>query len=177
MEKLEFSATSIPWPTLFEALVSGLTHNISNRVAILSGISDILSYGDPPPPLFQALADEIPLLNENLRLLRLLPTSANESEEPLEVPRIIDDALALARVHPAAKGCTFEVELAPGLFPAVAPPTQLLHEIVQLVLTEALRSPDVSTVVVHARTVGDQLHVTVGDHAVIAQSLSPHPRT
>ena len=72
------------WAPVLDKLLLGVTHNISNRVATLAGVSDILSGDSTIPPILRALADEVPRLEEGLRLLRLLAVPDDEGEEALE---------------------------------------------------------------------------------------------
>lgn len=131
------TTTSPEWEGVLNKLILGATHNISNRVATLAGVSDILA-GDPSiPPILRALADEVPKLEESLRLLRLLAVPEDEAEEPLEPLRAVDDAIALARLHPDCKDVAFTVEERGDVPPVVARPTVLVHHILLLLVSAA----------------------------------------
>jgi len=137
MAKLDAStARSDRWAPVLEKLLIGVTHNISNRVATLAGVSDILS-GDPTiPPVLRALSDEVPRLEEAIRLLRLLAAPGEEGEEALEATRVTDDAISLAQLHPACRNVTFRIEGRAEVPPVIARPTELTHALV-IVLTAA----------------------------------------
>jgi len=125
------------WASVLDKLLLGVTHNISNRVATLAGVSDILS-GDPTiPPILRALADEVPRLEEGIRLLRLLAVPDDEGEEALEATRATDDAISLAGLHPACRNVRFEVEGRRQVPPVIARPTALTHEIVAVLVAAA----------------------------------------
>jgi hypothetical protein len=118
------------WAAVFDKLLLGVTHNLSNRVATLAGVSDILS-GDPTiPPILRALSEEVPRLEESLRLLRLLAVPEDEAEEALEATRATDDAISLVQLDPACRSVSFEVQERRAVPPVVARPTALTHEIV-----------------------------------------------
>ena len=140
MAKLDMDARAggpEEWATVLDKLLLGVTHNISNRVATLAGVSDILS-GDPTiPPILRALADEVPRLEESIRLLRLLAEPDDEQEEALEATRATDDAIALARLHPACLNVRFEIEGRREAPPVIARPTALTHEIVVALVSAA----------------------------------------
>jgi hypothetical protein len=140
MAKLDMDARaggSEEWATVLDKLLLGVTHNISNRVATLAGVSDILS-GDPTiPPILRALADEVPRLEESIRLLRLLAEPDDEEEEALEATRATDDAIALARLHPACLNVRFEIEGRREAPPVIARPIALTHEIVVALVSAA----------------------------------------
>lgn len=118
------------WASVLDKLLLGVTHNISNRVATLAGVSDILS-GEPTiPPILRALADEVPRLEEAIRLLRLLASPEDEGEEALEATRVTDDAILLAQLHPACRNVSFEIHGRRDVPPVIARPTTLTHELV-----------------------------------------------
>ena len=118
------------WGPVLDKLLLGLTHNISNRVATLAGVSDILS-GDPTiPPILRALADEVPRLEDSIRLLRLLAVPEEERDEAIETTRIVDDAIALAELHPNCRNISFQFVSRRDVPPVIARPTVLTHAIV-----------------------------------------------
>ena len=125
------------WASVLDQLLLGVSHNISNRVATLAGVSDILSGDATLPPILRALAGEIPRLEEGIRLLRLLAAPENESEEALEPTRLVDDAISLANLHPDCRGVLFELVGRREVPPVVARPATLTHEIVVAIITAA----------------------------------------
>jgi len=165
------------WPEVLDKLIQGVTHQISNRVATLSGVSDILAGDESVPPILRALADEVPKLEASIRLLRLLAAPEGEGEEALEAPRIVDDALALARIHPDCKEVAFSAADGRTVPPVVARPTVLTHEVL-VALVDAARPADSdemtnppASVRVDYSVDGDDLVIAVGAHAVRARTL------
>jgi len=140
MAKLDLQDLAVrpdDWASVLDKLLLGVTHTISNRVATLAGVSDILS-GDPTiPPILRALADEVPRLEEAIRLLRLLAVPEGEGEEALEAARIVDDAISLAQLHPACRNISFAVEGRAEVPPLIARPTALTHELVVVLASAA----------------------------------------
>ena len=170
------------WASVLDKLLLGVTHNISNRVATLAGVSDILS-GDPAiPPILRALADEVPRLEEGIRLLRLLAVPDDEGEEALEATRAADDAISLAGLHPACRNVRFEVEGRREVPPVIARPTALTHEIVTALVAAATEGaePDGSAgatgaslqVPVVFSSDSDDLLIRAGSSVVRARLLS-----
>ena len=140
MAKLDtnrLSARPDAWGPVLDKLLHGVTHTISNRVATLAGVSDILS-GDPGvPPILRALADEVPRLEEAIRLLRLLATPDDEGVEALETGRLVDDAVALAAFHPACRNVSFELADRRDVPPVLARHSLLIHAIVVALVSAA----------------------------------------
>lgn len=140
MAKLDTNASAErpqEWASVLDKLLLGVTHNISNRVATLAGVSDILSGEAAIPPILRALADEVPRLEEGLRLLRLLAVPDDEADEALEATRATDDAISLARLHPVCRNVCFEIQGRREAPPVIARPTVLTHEIVTALVAAA----------------------------------------
>ncbi|MEO6864836.1 MAG: hypothetical protein ABI229_05240 [Gemmatimonadaceae bacterium] len=170
------------WATVLDKLLLGVTHNISNRVATLAGVSDILSGDSTIPPILRALADEVPRLEEAIRLLRLLAVPEDEGEEALEAPRIADDAISLAQLHPACRNVSFLVVGRREVPPVLARPTALTHEMV-IALTSAAAGSGASAAVADSdgtllripivfATDGEDLVISVGSSVVRARLLT-----
>lgn len=169
------------WPAVLDGLIQGVTHQISNRVATLAGVSDILAGDETVPPILRALADEVPKLEASIRLLRLLAVPDGEGDEALEAPRLVDDAIALARVHPDCKEVEFSAAGARDVPPVVARPTALTHEIlVALVAAAADAAPEMDSgempddgrvVSIEYKPEGDDLVISAGGHTVRARTL------
>jgi hypothetical protein len=130
MEKLD-SSREDNWAVVLQELIEGVAHHMSNRVAVLSGVADILARDESIPPILRALVDEVPKLEEGVRLLGLLV--AEDGEEALEIGRVVADAVALVRLHPKVRGGV-TVEVGGDLAPVVAERVVLLREIVEMIV-------------------------------------------
>jgi hypothetical protein len=169
------------WPAVLDKLILGVTHHISNRVATLAGVSDILAGDESVPPILRALADEVPKLEASVRLLRLLGAPESEGEEALEAPRLVEDAIALARLHPDHKDVVFLTADGYDVPPVVARPTKLTHAVLVALAqaADAARGTEDSdsmsesriTVPVGYSVDGDDLVITAGERAVRARTL------
>lgn len=178
MAKLDLDGLAVsptPWAAVLDSLLLGITHDISNRVATLAGVSDILS-GDPTiPPILRALADEVPRLEEGIRLLRLLAVPEDECEEALEATRVAADAILLAQLHPSSRNVSFETDGGRDVPPVIARPTGLTHELVVALVTaveEAIaRGGEEPRIQVIFTSAGDELVISVGSSTVRARLL------
>jgi hypothetical protein len=126
------------WSGVVEQLLDGVTHQLSNRVALLSGISQILEGDETVPPILRALADEVPKLEETLRLLRLLGPSTDEREEASEVGPLLRDAAALAALHPALRDVAIPVPDTSGVPPVVVRPLGVTRAVVSAMVHGAI---------------------------------------
>ncbi|MEO7218669.1 MAG: hypothetical protein ABI026_10795 [Gemmatimonadaceae bacterium] len=125
------------WAPVLEKLLHGVTHTISNRVATLAGVSDILSSDPNVPSILRALVDEVPRLEEAIRLLRLLATPDDEGMEALETTRIVDDAVSLAALHPVCRNISFEMVARRDVPPVLAHHSLLTHALVVALVSAA----------------------------------------
>ncbi len=164
------------WPETLDKLLVGVTHHISNRVATLAGVSDILAGDLSVPPILRSLADEVPKLEESIRLLRLLAVPENEAEEALEAHRLVNDAVALARLHPDTTDVDYIVQDGRAAPPVLAHPIALTHRIV-IALTVAAADAvamhgNACAVTVSYSVVEPELVIQADAYAVPVQLLS-----
>ncbi len=167
------------WDAVLDSLLVGITHNISNRIATLAGVSDILSGDVTIPPILRALADEVPRLEESVRLLRLLAVPEDERDEALEMTRLAADAILLARLHPLCHNVSFGVPSCRDVPPVVARPTALTHEIVVALVSAAGEARGSAPAAGESVTIpvgfapdGEELVMTVVGRVVRARLLS-----
>lgn len=120
------------------------------------------------PPILRALVDEVPKLEESIRLLRLL-AAPDEPEEATEPLRLVDDAIAVVRLHPALRGIRYRVEARDGS-PVLAKPVQLIHQIVVALVQASANMAD-GEVVVRVTAEGEYVLIEAGERAVRARTL------
>jgi len=167
MAKFESGALA-GWDSVLDELIVGVSHHISNRVSTLAGVSDILSREQGIPPILRALADEVPKLEEAIRLLRLL-AAPDEPEEAVEPLRLVTDAIAMARLHPALRGVCYTVE-AGNIPPVLAKPGELTHRIILLLVHAGVGLAE-GEIVVRVRVVGTDVVIQAGEGTVCARTL------
>jgi len=140
------------WANVAEQLLDGVTHQLSNRVALLSGISQILGSDETVPPILRALADEVPKLEETLRLLRLLGSAHEDHAEAADVWPLLRDAATLAALHPALRDVEVTIPEVAGVPPVVAPPLGTTRAVAAAIVRASLAadpSSPVAVVVTH----------------------------
>lgn len=156
------------WAWVLDPLIVGVSHSISNRVAALAGISDLLVLNEPASPPITALADEVPKFEEALRLLRLLalPVESDEGVDPIGVIR---DAIAVAKLHPELKGVSYTLD-GEGGTPVWGRPVSLTHR-VAVILIRAAEAIESGEIHVRLEVEGDELVVTAGGYSLRVPTL------
>lgn len=105
--------------TLFQSLLRGLAHTLSNRVASLGAIADTLAAdGTLSSTYVAALGDEAARLDTLLRLQRLLGgTGGEELPEPVHLPDVVPDLAALHALRATAREIPLTVDGDPSVLP------------------------------------------------------------
>jgi hypothetical protein len=92
--------TAAGWEQTREAVLRGLNHAMSNRVASLSGLTRILAPGAAEAgPVVAALQAEVERLEQLFNLYALLPAGTSSYVEPLELPRVLSAVAAMHEVR------------------------------------------------------------------------------
>jgi hypothetical protein len=85
-----------PFDALRDAILRGIAHALSNRVAALGGIGMLADPGDIwTERLAKALGDEAKRLEDILRLMRLLPDDGRGDAGAIELQPLVPDVIAL----------------------------------------------------------------------------------
>ena len=137
-------------------LASGLAHEVGNPLGAVKGYLDLARTRLPPAPnpeLVEAL-DRIGAAAERIdRTLRELLDFARPTAPvlaPIEVSRVIDASVRLARVQARFKHVEVDVQLAPGLARVVADE----HHLAQVLLNLLLNAGDATRGSGHVRITG-----------------------
>jgi nitrogen-specific signal transduction histidine kinase len=86
----------VGWEATREAVLRGLNHALSNRVATLVGIARILEQNaERPDPILDALIGEVGRLESLFGLFSLLPAGSPLHLEPIELPGVLRAVAAL----------------------------------------------------------------------------------
>lgn len=163
------AADSNPFDALRDAILRGMAHALSNRVAALGGINGLADPGQIwTERLSKALHDEARRLEDILRLMRLMPNDGRGVPGAVELQPLIPDVVAL---H-AYQSALLQVECAAvydrETMPVYANRPQLVHALL-LAIDEAKR---------HARARGARVSVSYGGDAervTIRVATEPSP--
>jgi hypothetical protein len=137
-------------------------------------VSEILAGDKTLPPILSVLSGEVPKLEEAVRLLRLLAVP-EEGEEAVEPIRLVEDAIALAGLHPDLTGVVYTTVGAEAP-PILVRPVAFTHEIL-IALTRAALDSKEGTVQVKLGINADDVLIMAGRHLVSAPSLTTARQT
>lgn len=152
--------------------IATISHELRTPLTVLSGSSDLLSRG-----LTGSLNEEQQILVESMRRHTLTMTTllnnvimlagldsgtVSIDVQPVDVGRLIEDALWSYEKEVAMKGLELRVEIAPELPPALADPQQLRNALSQL-LDNARRYTDAGAITIRALPQGEQIGVEISD--------------
>jgi hypothetical protein len=114
------------WLALSDALLAGLVHALNNRVLALSVCAELASQGDSQLASGGMISVETERLQRTSTLIGLLPARERPAEA-LELPAVLDDAIAIHAQHPRMRAVECVVEQDGTLQPVRAPHWALLR--------------------------------------------------
>jgi signal transduction histidine kinase len=134
------TAAPLSWTEEGDALVRGLAHTLSNRVAALGFTAESLGFDDAgsPEELRQDLGKELRRLGDLTRLFKLLPREGIGRQEALQVADVLADAMALHEHHLELRDIPIRSEIQADVLPVRVERWALLRALV-LLLSAARR--------------------------------------
>lgn len=131
------------WREVTDGLLSGVTHDLNDRISALSGIAHILRMDAGDDPMLELLAREVVRLDETVQLLRDYPRGRGGARAPAQVGDILPALARLERRHSGFDEVEVEVAESPGLPAAVFEWTAFARAVLLLLTAaaeEALRA-------------------------------------
>lgn len=159
---------------VFQAMLRGLSHTLSNRVAALLALGEALQPGQPADAeLVAALRQEAARLEELLRLQRLLGGSAHGGThggthggaEPVHLPDLLPDVVALHAQRSASRELPLDVTGDPAVLPVRVRPSALVQALLALVTAGAESARGATGARLTLRYGGDTVMTTVAVEA------------
>jgi nitrogen-specific signal transduction histidine kinase len=121
------------WEATREAVLRGLNHALSNRVASLIGIARILEQqGSKEDPITNALVGEVARLERLFSLYTLLPAGSPGYLEPIEVPELLTHVMELHGLRGDLSQPEPTVEIDPLIRPIRAQRAAVAHALLSL---------------------------------------------
>ncbi len=87
------------WARLSDSLIGGIAHALSNRIATLSALSELMRMEDSPSVNADMLREEVGRLELLVQHLRLLGDESAAPAEALQLPEVTAVAIALHKYH------------------------------------------------------------------------------
>ena len=87
------------WVRLSDSLIGGIAHALSNRIATLSALSELMRMEDSPAENADMLRQEVGRLELLVHHLRLLVDESAAPPEALQLPEVTAAAIALHKYH------------------------------------------------------------------------------
>ena len=168
------------WLNVSDSLLHGVNHALSNRLAALGAIARILEHSDATrDPLIEILIGELGQIENVAGLLHLLPRDQRADAEPIHLPDLLGDTIALHRLQGPLRDTRYEVEESSTTLPVWAKRWTLIHSLLML-LNAAARAAQIrgdQSVVV--RYGGDEAFVSLTVEAPLmaedSQRTGSHP--
>jgi nitrogen-specific signal transduction histidine kinase len=160
------------WATLSETLVRGLAHALSNRIATIGTIAELLRVeGDDPAAMAQMLGDETMRLEELLEQMRALSARQSRRQEAMRLSDAVAAAMSIHSCHPDRRAVSVTIEPGDDSRPVLGDAVRLQRELLllldaatQAALAHASRAVRVRFALQGAAGV---VRLSVGDAAVV----------
>lgn len=176
----ESSAVRDAWLEVSDDLLAGVGHALSNRVAALTAVGQVLA-ATTEGPFTKALSTESSRLQRAVQLLRLLIRRWDTEPEPIRVEDVLKDVVELLGHHPEVRNTSIRLEGAAGLAPVWSERSLLTHAlcIVLSVAAEAVERAGEAELVVRCSGTMEEVRLGIsfpsGTAAVTAQGTSDEP--
>ncbi|MBK5186835.1 MAG: HAMP domain-containing histidine kinase [Gemmatimonadaceae bacterium] len=121
------------WSVVSESLVRGLAHALSNRIATIGTIAELLRVGgDDPTAMSEMLAVETRRLEDLLEQMRVLSARHSGRLEAMRLSDAVAGAMAMHGYHPERRAIAVTIEPGDESRPVLGDALRLQREIVLL---------------------------------------------
>lgn len=121
------------WSTVSETLVRGLAHALSNRIATIATIAELLRVrGDDSIAMSDMLGVETRQLEDLLEQMRALSTRYTARQEAFRLSDAVAGAMALHGYHPDRRSITITIEPGDESRPVLGDAIRLQRELILL---------------------------------------------
>jgi nitrogen-specific signal transduction histidine kinase len=121
------------WSSVSEALVRGLAHALSNRIATIGTIAELLRVGgDDPAAMSEMLGVETSRLEDLLEQMRALSARQSGRLEAMRLSDAVAGAMAMHSYHPERRSIAMTVEPGDESRPVLGDALRLQRELLLL---------------------------------------------
>jgi nitrogen-specific signal transduction histidine kinase len=146
------------WAAIADSLIGGIAHALSNRIATLAALGELMRLDDDAAEGATMLRQETGRLETLVHSLRLLGNETGTSAEPLELGEILEQSVALHRYHRDLRDVEVDIDTSARVMPVRIERRRATHALLMLLAATAA----VATVrqqVVRAQLTGDTASV------------------
>jgi hypothetical protein len=126
------------WARLSDSLIGGIAHALSNRIATLSALSELMRMEDAPSENADMLRKEVGRLELLVQHLRLLGDESAVPAEALQLPEVTAAAIALHGYHRDFRDVTVLVGGETSVQPVHVQRSRLLRVLLMLLAASAM---------------------------------------
>ena len=135
------------WLQIADGILAGINHAISNRLANLGAHVELLRMGgEGAGEALHGISAENEKLEEILRLSRLLPRERQPEPEPLDIPEMLPDIIALLHLHRDLREVECTVTGDPDILPVRVERSALLRTVLAMLVATGMRSDPSRTI-------------------------------
>lgn len=121
------------WSAVAETLLRGLAHALSNRIATIGTIAELLRVsGDDPVAMSEMLGVETRRLEDMLEQMRALSARHSGRQEAMRLSDAVAGAMALHSYHPERRSIAITIEPGDESRPVLGDAVRLQRELVVL---------------------------------------------
>ncbi len=152
------------WPVVADAVLSGISHELSGRVASLDalvGLSDM--QGQEQMPIADYLEGEVRKLQSTVELLRLVPGDLGADAEGVLLKDLATRTLALSRMQSLLSSVDMQTSIGNDVAPILVNQSRLFR-ILLILLRRAGSCADhlgLTEIVMTGETVGDEVELRI----------------
>lgn len=143
------------WSDIADSLVGGIAHALSNRVATLSALGELMRMDGDVSEGATMLRQEAGRFEAIVQSLRLLGNEAGVSAEAVELRELLDQALALHKFHRDLRDVEIAVESDERVPPVRIERRRAIHGLVMLLAVAATAAVERQQTV-RVRLAGDE---------------------
>lgn len=135
------------WAAISDSLIGGIAHALSNRIATLAALGELMRMDDDAAEGATMLRQETGRLEALVHALRLLGNETGTSAEALELRSVLEETLALHRYHRDLRDVEMDVDTTARVMPVRIERRRAVHALLMLLASSAAAATDRQNVV------------------------------
>jgi nitrogen-specific signal transduction histidine kinase len=125
------------WAAIADSLIGGIAHALSNRIATLAALGELMRLDDDAAEGATMLRQETGRLEALVHSLRLLGNETDTSAEPLELGEILEQSVALHRYHRDLRDVEVDIDTSARVMPVRIERRRATHALLMMLAATA----------------------------------------